>query len=383
MNMNLVDPKSLQSKLANLYKAIVDYLGFYKNPKKYLLHISEQKPDIIVKKFAVSFIIIESLILSIASVLIDNFKGSLGKVPGLLFIDSLYSLPLILIVALSLKIAKVPSPLKKSFASILFSKIFLGVPVQLSLILFVSSEDYAFYIIFWVTVQLIFVFLLVIAPLIFCARLRQVAIVVAITIVLFSFYVFIISTLSTFGPSKKEDESLASRFDPIYAERESLIKRGRYIETDELSPLMKKAERFLKDDIQGDPARNLEEFREDAKFYIANLKEKVRSELGYFIDEKNYRFKTNKRRYSIYVSLLEESMNFLEKYYRALDYYRIRIDNLKTQKEIDELSGQINKYEDLGAGDKEEKLIYEEIKKKGLGQELLILKRVTQRKELQ
>lgn len=365
-----------------LYKITIDCLKFYLNPKKFLLEVTSKRTEQFVKKLIISFLFIESLLVLIGSVLVKRFEFGLGKVPGLVLVDALYSLPLILIIFLSLRLAKISSAFKKSLAFVLFTKVFFGLPTQLLYFLFVSTENYVYYISFWIVVQLLLVFYLFSAPLFYCDKIKQAIIVLSSSIPLFVALVLAIAALSSFGSSSGSSESTIKKLDPIFTENEELGKRSKVIEAIDLDSFLTRLEQFLRGDIVGDPAKTLEEFKEDAKYRISRFKEKAKSELDFFNDKNNIQFETNRGRYSIYVNLLYKVIDIADMYYEAGDYYKLRIRNIGLERDIAAINDQVPQYADLGDEKNQKKLILEEVRQKGLGQRLLVMERVNKLQEL-
>jgi hypothetical protein len=372
----------LLNNFNRLYRTIIDCLKFYANPKAFLEEVVSQKIEILVKKLIISFIFIESLLILIGSVLINKFDYGLGKVPGLILVDCIYSMPLILIIFISLKLAKITLPLKKAISLVLFTKIFIGLPIQLIYFLFVSTENYIFYASFWIAVLLILLIYLILPTVVYCERLKQTAIVLSLTFALFFLLVIITGALSQLGSISTNDDSQIGKYDPIYSEYNKLGQRTKTLDAIDFESFRKKARQFLNEDMNGDPIKNLEEFKEDAKYHIGNYKEKVRTELEFFSNKDNYEFKTNQKRYEIYVRLLYEVMNFIESYYKTAYYYSVRIENIRLEQDIKVLEEEVRKYSDLGDDENQRKLILNEIRKKGLGVRLTMLERINQLQEL-
>jgi hypothetical protein len=194
--------------------------------------------------------------------------------------------------------------------------------------------------------------------------------------------VIITGALSQVGSISTNDDSQIGKYDPIYSEYKKLGQRTKTLDAIDFESFRKKARQFLNEDINGDPIKSLEEFKEDAKYHIGNYKEKVRTELEFFSNKDNYEFKTNQKRYEIYVRLLYEVMNFIESYYKTAYYYGVRIENIRLEQDIKVLEEEVRKYSDLGDDENQRKLILNEIRKKGLGVRLTMLERINQLQEL-
>jgi hypothetical protein len=226
------------------------------------------------------------------------------------------------------------------------------------------------------------VFYLIAAPFFYCDRIKQIVLVLSSAIPLFIAFVISIAALSSFGSSSGKDKSTIKRFDPIFIENEELRKRSRVIDALDLDSFRTNLVKFLRDDIVGDPLKNLEEFREDAKYRIGNFKEKAKSELDFFNDKNNVHFETNRAMCSIYVNLLFKMIDISDAYYEAGEYYKLRISNIALERDIGAINDQVRQYADLGDEINQKKLVLDEVRQKGLGQNLLVLERANKLQKL-
>jgi len=117
---------------------------FYVQPKAFIDELISENLKSGIKKILEYFLLVEAIILILAATFIDKIQFGLSRIPALLILDIGLALPLITIVAISLRLAQISNPIKKSIFYVLLLKIFYLLPIQIFFFVFIFSENYVF-----------------------------------------------------------------------------------------------------------------------------------------------------------------------------------------------------------------------------------------------
>lgn len=313
-------------------------LKFYTQPKLFIESILNLKTKDIIKRILEYFCFFETILLIIASTLIDKIQFSLYKIPGLLILDAIFALPLIIVISIALFFARVVFPIKKSVSFVLLMKIFYGLPIQIFLFFFISFENYVFYVLFGAGIQLLFLFLLLVPPLFFAEKKKQSFIILGITLGLLILYIFTYEQASKVNPPSENMDSEESYFDPIFSEYRTYRAKVKLIDEMQIKDEIEKAESYSKQIENNDIEINVDKLREDQKYHTEFVLSRIKSEAELFNKENNCYFRNNKKRYELYLDYLNELSRYQEKYYSVFDIFDLGKAMKNNQIEIELLT---------------------------------------------
>ena len=171
------DPFEQIIKVFKHYNDFFDWLicalKFYVQPKVFIDELLKKDLKDGIKKIIEYFLLFESIILILSATFVEKIKFGLFKIPALLILDVFLAAPLISIAAISLKIGKVSSPIKKSVFCVLLFKIFYLLPIQIFFLLFIFFENYVFYILFGGGTELFLIAILFLLPAVYAKGIKQ------------------------------------------------------------------------------------------------------------------------------------------------------------------------------------------------------------------
>lgn len=320
---------------------IYDALIFYTQPRLFIESILSLKTKDITKRILEYFCFFEAVLLIIASTLIDKIQFSLFKVPGLLILDALFALPLIIIIAVALSIASVTFPVKKSVTFVLLMKIFYGLPIQIFFFFFVSFENYVFYVLFGAGIQLTFLVILFLPSLFFANKNKQVVIILSATLGLFLLYIFIHGQTSKVNPSPENMDNEESFFDPIFSEYRAYRGKIKLIDEIETKVDMEEVENYKKQIENNNVEINVNKLREDHKYHTEFVLSRIKSETELFNKSNSCYFRSNIKRYELYLDYLNELSKYQEQYYSVFDIFDLGKAIRITQTEIELLTREL------------------------------------------
>lgn len=319
------------------YKWAREALGFYVSPKTFVLDFEKKQNKEFVRSLFKYFLFFEFVILLFACSLLDVLHFEIYKVFGFLLGDLVFTIPLIGITALSLFVAKIKSPLKKAIAFILLFKVFLILPFQIFLILFLFFEDYTFLAIFLILAQSVVVANLVLPAFFFASKPIKKLLVISTAIVLF----IALTLFSIFNPltPNKNDEGIP--LDPIYSEFEHLKAKAILINQIDLKMEIESLKQYKSLILEGNFYDNVDSLKDDWKYRNEIILNKVRSEKEFFIDKNAYRFRTNRLRFAKYLEFLEALLQCQEACFRSLDILKLEMANKTIEMEMAKIDEEI------------------------------------------
>ena len=317
---------------------------FYVQPKAFIDELISENLKSGIKKILEYFLLVEAIILILAATFIDKIQFGLFKIPALLILDIGLALPLITIVAISLRLAQISNPIKKSIFYVLLLKIFYLLPIQIFFFVFIFSENYVFYILFGAGTELFLLALLFYVPVVFAKGIKQYLIVQSVVIILFILLILTFSLAGAINPAREEANSLTSSFDPIFYEFVTLKNKAKLL--DEYNPKTEidKLEKLIKQDEERPNEINADRLREDQKYKNEILLKRVEAEIAIFSNEDSYYFGSNRRRFEKYLDFLGEIIKYTTKYYESFEVFDMNRAIEKTKKELEAIKAEIEKY---------------------------------------
>lgn len=329
-------------------------LKVYTQPKVFIEGLIAKDAKEITKRILEYFCFYESLILIISATLFNKIKFSLFKMPGLIFIDVIFALPLILIILIALYTAGIKSPVKKSITYVLVMKIFFGLPLQIFFFLFVFFENYVFYILFGGSIQLFAFIILLLPPLFFANRNKQALIFFGTTLGLFLLSIFIYIQIGKANPKSENIEQKESYFDPIFSEYEKYRDNLKLIDEVDTKGDIDRADNFSKLSEKDENDIDVNKLKEDQKYRNEFMLNRIKNEMDIFSEEKSCYFETNKKRFEIYREFLNELSKYMEKAYSAFEIIERKAAIFKINGELERLNKDLDNFP---------KYIYDEKKK--------------------
>lgn len=325
------------------FKWLYDTLKFYTQPKSFIEGLLKLNVKDFTKHLLEYFILFESILLIIASTLIDNIQFSLYKILGLLLLDFIFALPLILIISFSLFIGRVLNPIKKSISFILLFKIFYGFPIQIFFFLFIFFENYVFYILFGAGLQLLAVFLIFSPSIFFSKRKKQTFVILISTLGLFILFIFTYTQIHRLNPSTDNLEDYDFYFDPIFSEYRALRAKAKLIDEIKINGEIDSIENYRGLIYEDSFEEDLKALKDDQKYHNELVLERISFENEYFNDKENYNFKINKQRFENYLEFLNRLSYFQEEYYNLYDIFKLEKQIKNIQHEINLMKEEFSK----------------------------------------
>lgn len=338
-------------KLFAYFDGFVNWLDgtvrFYIHPKKFILNLTKLKNKKLLKKLLEYFVFYESVILTVSATLIDKIQFNIFRISGFVIIDFILSIPLIFIIALSFKVGKIANPLKKSISFVLVFKIFIGIPIQVFLIFFIFFENYFFYILYCAGLQIFVITLIISSSVFFAESIKKFLTVLVTIIALFFIITFTLSSVFAITPSYSGIEIFDVFYDPIFDEFEELKERAKLLDEIKVDYKFERLDRYsylIKEESMN---LDLTEIKKDLRFEYNLINSKIQTELQYFGNKENYIFKSNRKRFELYIAFLHELSNFQEEYLKIIDIIELEIENKELEKQIRNLESEIDNFPDF------------------------------------
>jgi hypothetical protein len=319
-------------------------LKIYTQPKVFIENLIALDAKERTKRIIGYFCFYESIILIISATLIDKIEFSLFKIPGLIFLDAIFALPLIFIILIALYAAGINSPVKKSITFVLVIKIFFGFPLQIFFFLFMFFENYVFYILFGGGIQLFALIILLLPPLFFANRNKQALILFGSTLGLLLLLIFVYSQIGKVNPKSENVEQKESFYDPIFSEYEKFRDKLKLIDEVDTKADIDQANNFSKLSEKDENDIDIKQLKEDRKYRNEFMLNRIKNEMDIFSKENICYFKTNKARFEVYRDFLNELSIYLEKTYSAYEIIERKDAIVKINTELDHLNNDLNNF---------------------------------------